>query len=87
MPVLGEFVKRYPEVRVELASSDAFIDLVAGGFDAGLRLGESLAHNMTAVRVSDNSVRRGGLTRVFKGHGKPKTPGDCGRTTASVIDS
>jgi len=77
MPVLGEFVKRYPEVRVELASSDAFIDLVAGGFDAGLRLGESLAHNMTAVRVSDK-LRAAVVAspEYFKRHGKPKTPGD-----------
>lgn len=36
------FMQRYPEVELELTSDMKFTDIVAGRFDAGIRLGESL---------------------------------------------
>ncbi|MFZ7109858.1 LysR family transcriptional regulator, partial [Avibacterium avium] len=43
------FMQRYPEVELELTSDMKFTDIVAGRFDAGIRLGESLEQDMIAV--------------------------------------
>lgn len=52
LPRLAEFHRRYPEIDVEIDGHNKFIDVVAEGFDAGVRLGESLANDMIAVPVS-----------------------------------
>ena len=51
-PVIAEFHALYPDLRIELFPDDGLADLVAGGFDARIRLGECLAQDVTAVRVS-----------------------------------
>jgi len=50
-PRLGSFLKAYPDIRVEVVSDNALTDIVAGGFDAGIRFDESLPAEMVAVRV------------------------------------
>ncbi|WP_363799761.1 LysR family transcriptional regulator [Lysobacter firmicutimachus] len=50
-PHLPAFLARYPELEVELFVDDTLADLVEGGFDAGIRLGETLARDMVAVPV------------------------------------
>lgn len=49
MPHLPAFLDAYPDITVELHCDNALIDLVAGGFDAGVRLGENLAQDVVAV--------------------------------------
>ncbi|WP_269792791.1 LysR family transcriptional regulator [Stenotrophomonas sp. Iso1] len=49
LPFLPAFHRQYPQVQVELAIQSAMVDVVAEGFDAGIRLGESLAAGMIAV--------------------------------------
>jgi DNA-binding transcriptional LysR family regulator len=49
LPHLDDFFSAYPEVTVEVRCENGFIDLVAGGFDAGIRLGESLAKDVIAI--------------------------------------
>ena len=51
LPALPSFLARYPQVDVELCVEPALTDLVAEGFDAGIRLGESLARGMIAVPI------------------------------------
>ncbi len=51
LPRLPAFLARYPEVQVELFIDPALADLVEGGFDAGIRLGESLGKDMVALPV------------------------------------
>lgn len=43
------FMQRYPEITLEIESSDALVDIVAAGFDAGVRYGDVLAQDMVAV--------------------------------------
>jgi DNA-binding transcriptional LysR family regulator len=43
------FLARYPRVRLEVATNDALVDIVALGFDAGIRLAERLEGDMVAV--------------------------------------
>jgi DNA-binding transcriptional LysR family regulator len=48
------FLARYPRVRLEVASNDALVDIVALGFDAGIRLAERLEGDMIAVPFGGN---------------------------------
>ncbi|MBT2339937.1 MULTISPECIES: LysR family transcriptional regulator [Pseudomonas] len=49
--VLAPFVARYPRIQLDLVTDDGLTDIVDGGFDAGVRFGESLAGDMIAVPV------------------------------------
>jgi DNA-binding transcriptional LysR family regulator len=75
MPKLREFQRRYPQVRVELVVREEFTDLVAAGCDAGIRLGESLAKDMIAVRVSKSQrMAIVGSPEYFERRGRPQSP-------------
>ncbi|MGY8677966.1 LysR family transcriptional regulator [Bradyrhizobium sp. UFLA05-153] len=51
-PVIAGFCQAYPEIEVEIAASEEMVDLAAGGFDAGIRLGQLIAPDMIAVRLT-----------------------------------
>jgi DNA-binding transcriptional LysR family regulator len=51
-PVIASFCQAYPEIELEIAASDEMLDLAAGGFDAGIRLGQSIAPDMIVVRLT-----------------------------------
>src|SRR6202035_4352671 len=50
-PLIASFCADYPEVEVEIAASEEMVDLAAGGFDAGVRMGQFTAADMVAVRL------------------------------------
>ncbi len=52
-PTLPAFLQRYPDITVEVSAEDQLRDLVADGFDAGIRLGEQVAKDMVSVRISE----------------------------------
>lgn len=51
-PMIASFYQAYPEVEVEIAASEELVDLAAEGFDAGIRLGQFIAADMVAVRLT-----------------------------------
>ena len=51
-PLIASFCLAYPEVEVEIAASEELVDLAAEGFDAGIRLGQFIAADMVAVRLT-----------------------------------
>ncbi len=51
-PVIASFYQAYPEIEVEIAASAELVDLAAEGFDAGIRLGQFIAPDMVAVRLT-----------------------------------
>src|SRR5438552_16090273 len=51
-PVIGSFCRAYPDIELEIAASDEMVDLAAGGFDAGIRLGQFIAPDMVVVRLT-----------------------------------
>ena len=51
-PVIASFCDAYPEIELEIAASDEMVDIAAGGFDAGIRLGELIAADMIVVRLT-----------------------------------
>jgi DNA-binding transcriptional LysR family regulator len=50
-PMMATFLQRYPEIRLDIVSDDRLVDIVAEGFDAGIREGRLLAQDMIAVPV------------------------------------
>lgn len=56
-PVIAGFLARHPGITVELMSEDRFIDVLAAGFDAGIRYGETLEQDMIAVPVGPREQR------------------------------
>src|SRR5438876_8205209 len=51
-PVIASFCAAYPEVEVEIAASEELVDLATGGFDAGIRMGQFIAADMVAIRLT-----------------------------------
>jgi DNA-binding transcriptional LysR family regulator len=52
-PLIASFCRAFPEIEVELAASEELVDLAAEGFDAGIRLGQFIAPDMVAVRLTN----------------------------------
>ena len=51
-PVLASFAAAYPDIELEIAASGEFVDIAAQGFDAGIRLGQFVAQDMVALRLT-----------------------------------
>jgi DNA-binding transcriptional LysR family regulator len=56
-PALEKFLPQYPEICVEIITDTKLTDIVAERFDAGVRLGESLAKDMVAVPIGPPTMR------------------------------
>ncbi|HXJ19388.1 MAG TPA: LysR family transcriptional regulator [Polyangia bacterium] len=52
-PVLPAFRSRHPRVELEIVTEDRFVDIVAEGYDAGVRLSEAIERDMVQVRLTD----------------------------------
>jgi DNA-binding transcriptional LysR family regulator len=76
-PMVAEFLAAYPAVRLEIISETGLVDIVAKGFDAGVRWEESLAQDMIAVPLGPPQrfvvVATPGLVARY---GAPKHPRD-----------
>src|SRR3546814_5297226 len=62
-PILAGFCEAYPEIEIEIFADDAFSDLSAGGFDAGIRMGESLDADVIA-RSEEHTSELQSLMRI-----------------------
>ena len=76
-PALETLLPIYPDVHVELVIDPGFTDIVAERFDAGVRLGESIAKDMVAVRIGpDLRMAVVGSPGYFARHATPRRPQD-----------
>ncbi len=76
-PVLPRFLLDHPEVSLEVIVDDRFADLVADGFDAGIRFSESVERDMVAVRIGpDLRTVIVGTPAYFERYPVPSTPDD-----------
>ena len=76
-PIIAGFCETYPEIELEIYADDALSDLSAGGFDAGVRMGESLDADVIAVRLTGPfRFVVAGTPAYFEKYGKPETPED-----------
>jgi DNA-binding transcriptional LysR family regulator len=77
LPKLARFARTYPEIVLEVTSSNDPVDLVAGEYDAGVQIGEFIQRDMIAVRVSkDLRLAVVGSPEYFKARKIPRTPRD-----------
>lgn len=76
-PALRKFLPAYPDIQVELSLDSGLTDIVAERFDAGVRLGESIAKDMVAVRIGpDLRMVVVASPDYLARHGRPRTPQD-----------
>jgi DNA-binding transcriptional LysR family regulator len=76
-PALARLLPDNPDLHIEIIVDYGLTDIVAEGYDAGVRLGEQLAKDMIAVRVGpDLRMAVVGSPAYFKGRPRPKTPRD-----------
>lgn len=76
-PLILQYLKLYPEMRVDLVTEGRLIDIVVNGFDAGIRIQEAVPRDMIAVPIGGplRSIVVGSPA-YFEGRTKPETPGD-----------
>jgi DNA-binding transcriptional LysR family regulator len=75
--LLADFLSANPHIQLDLVVSDAPVDIVAGGFDAGIQLGEVIDKDMIAVRVTgDLRLAVVAAPSYFARRPKPRHPRD-----------
>jgi DNA-binding transcriptional LysR family regulator len=77
LPKLARFARTYPDIVLEITSSNDPVDLVAGEFDAGVQIGEFIQRDMIAVPVTrEMRLAVVGSPEYFKSHKIPRKPQD-----------
>lgn len=79
-PMQVDFLRRWPDITLDVDVTGGLVDLVAGGYDCGIRLGERLARDMVAVPLS-GPVRSVVVATpgYLEKHGRPQHPRDLQR--------
>jgi DNA-binding transcriptional LysR family regulator len=68
LPKLARLARTYPEIVLEVTSSNDPVDLVAGEYDPGVQLGEFIQRDMIAVRVTQRCDSRSSDRRSISSH-------------------
>jgi DNA-binding transcriptional LysR family regulator len=77
LPIVLDFLAAYPDMRVDLVSEGRLVDIVASGFDAGLRHVEAIPQEMVALSLGlDEAFIVVGAPEYLARHGVPATPAD-----------
>ena len=77
LPRLAQFARDFPEIVLEVTSSNDPVDLVAGEYDAGVQLGEFIQRDMIAVRVTQEMrLAVVGSPQYFESNPVPRHPQD-----------
>src|SRR5882757_1227368 len=76
-PMVAPFLANYPQVDLEIVTETSFVDIVAQGFDAGVRYGEHLAQDMIAVSLgAPQRYAVVASSEYVAKHGRPEQPKD-----------
>lgn len=76
LPLVTEFLTKYPDVSVWLTLTDRSVDLVEDGLDAAIRIGELASSSAIATRVGSMGRTTVASPAYLKRRGKPRTPDD-----------
>jgi len=79
-PLIASFCRDYPEIEVEVSADEDRVDIAAAGFDAGIRMGQFIAADMVAVRLTPPfRFITIGSPDYLRRQGKPERPDDLRR--------
>ena len=79
-PILAEFLRRHPDVTLDVVTEGRLVDIVAEGFDAGLRLAPQVPRDMIRVQIGlPLRMAVVGSPDYFERHGTPSTPAELAR--------
>ena len=73
-PALAEMARRHPQLHINTSYSDRFVDLIAEGFDCGIRVGTLPDSNLIAKRIGPIHGSLVASPDYIKAHGSPRTP-------------
>lgn len=77
LPLLVEYVRRFPDMNVDLVTEGRLIDIVRDGFDAGIRIAEAVPQDMIAVALGpEQRPMVLGSPAYLSRHPAPVTPND-----------
>jgi DNA-binding transcriptional LysR family regulator len=76
--IVPRFLAAYPDIRLEVIAQDSFIDVIAAGFDAGIRYDERLDQDMIAVPIGPRTQHfaAAAAPAYLDRHGRPQHPRD-----------
>jgi DNA-binding transcriptional LysR family regulator len=74
--IVPPFLAAYPDIRLEVMPEESFVDVIAAGFDAGIRYGERLEQDMIAVPIGPRLQRfaTAAAPAYLDRRGRPKHP-------------
>ena len=77
-PIIGRFLSAHPGVTLEITAEDSFIDVLAAGFDAGIRYDESLERDMIRIPIGPRFQRfaTAAAPAYLAARGRPEHPND-----------
>lgn len=76
-PLVVEFLRRYPDMTIDIVTEGKLVDVVAGGFDLGVRVAGLVPSDMIAVPLGrPQRYAVVGSPHYFARHGKPRVPPD-----------
>ena len=78
-PALTEFLRRFPDVSVELLVNDRLVDLLEGEFDVGVRIGRLRDSSLIARRIAPIRLAVCAAPDYLARHGVPSTPDDLAK--------
>ncbi|MEN3363273.1 MAG: LysR family transcriptional regulator, transcriptional activator for dmlA [Burkholderiales bacterium] len=84
-PLVSKFVKRYPEVEIQLQLTDRPMNLVEQSFDVGIRFGELPDTRLVARKIAPNRRLLCAAPSYLKKYGVPKVPHDLTRHNCIVL--
>ena len=74
LPVLHDFLKRWPELKADIAFTDRFVDIIEEGFDIGIRIGEPEDSRLLTRTIGWQSMQTCASPQYLQLHGSPQTP-------------
>jgi DNA-binding transcriptional LysR family regulator len=77
-PIVASFLKAYPDISLEVTAEDSFVDVLAEGYDAGIRYDERIERDMIAVPIGPRVQRfaTAAAASYLAAHGTPEHPQD-----------
>jgi LysR family transcriptional regulator for bpeEF and oprC len=76
VPLLPEFLKRYPDITVDFRVSDRYVDPIEEGIDMAIRIGDLADSSLVARRIASTPLIVVASPAYLRAHGEPRTPAD-----------